>query len=114
MAGCVAVIDDHPEGPQAIQRSLKSILADAVEYRGHAVRKQLPDFADETDVAVPNRMIAAMRRGGCSFFWRACRSKHCRAEMLRPLTKEKTNAARRSMNQDRVARFGTENAIDDH
>src|SRR5262245_32473936 len=114
MAGGVAIVHDHSERLHAIERLLKGILANAVEYRRDSARKQPANFSNEVGFAVKNRIIASMSACDRRLVLRAHRSEHGRSQILAPLAEQQPDTAGRAVNQYGVASFRTKYPIHDH
>ena len=105
-AGRRAEADERAERPQAIQRAGEGRLADAViDRRAQLAAGNLLDPGDEILAAVEDGFVGAGFAREPGLVLAAHGADHGRAEQPRPLAQDEADAARRRMDEDRVARL---------
>lgn len=100
--------------PQAVERGLERVLADGIVDDRHALpARQRADAPGNVGIVRHDDVPAAVGAGEFRLLLRADDADHAGAEMVRPLGEEQPDAARRSVEQDRVARTDLVDALDE-
>jgi hypothetical protein len=113
VAGRIAIVHDHAERRHAVERLFECVEADAVEHGVDALGRDALGRCHEINLAIEDRVIAAVILGDAGLLGIADGADDSRAEMLGPLHQQKPDAARRRMDQHGVAGLRPVDAVDD-